>query len=403
MVKISEARARSDQLVREKLRQATELLSAAGVEAWLIVSPNGDDPAMPLVVGGSHVSQRGFFLITASGKHYAAVSSVDMDEFTRTGGYGTILPFVEDQRQVLGELLIQAEIGEGTLALDDDPHDHAWGGLGYGRFRWLQDILSDVGHRGELVSARDALAPLRSVKAPEELGRVRRAAEITNLVVDEVKRDLRVGLSEEVIQGMFLEAIDRHGVEPTAEGPIVGYGGAGYTTHHEASGRQGTVGDQLMADLGVMFEGFTSDISRTFYFLRPGEGQPPSHLRRLFGVHREAMDRALAFMKPGILGWQVDQVARQVVRDAGYPEFEHALGHQIGRLPHDGGTLLAPRWERYGDMPYGALLEGEIYTLEPTLITSEGYVCQVEEEVLVTATGSQVLTRRQDEIFCIGR
>ena len=389
-------------MVRDKLEQATELLSASGVEAWLIVTPSGGDPAIQLVVGGSHVSQRGFFLITDSGRHYAAVSSVDMDEFRITGGYETIIPYVQDQREALYHLLTQARLGSGKLALNDHAHDHAWGGLNHGRFRWLKKILVDVGYEGEIVSARDCLAPLRSVKLPEEQRRVQRAAEITNLVVDEVREALHICLSEADVQGMFLDAIDRHGVKPTAEGPIVGYGGPSYTTHHEAGSREGAAGDQLMVDWGVAFEGFTSDISRTFYFLKPGESEPPDRLRRLFDLHRAAMDAALALMKPGVLGWQVDAVARQVVRDAGYPEYEHALGHQIGRMPHDGGTLLAPRWERYGDMPLGALLEGEIYTLEPTLITDEGDVCQVEEEILVTANGSRVLTRRQNSIFCIG-
>jgi Xaa-Pro aminopeptidase len=157
-----------------------------------------------------------------------------------------------------------------------------------------------------------------------------------------------------------------------------------------------------MIDFGVNFEGFMSDVSRTFYFLKPGEGQPPAQMRRLFEAHHAAIREALQAIEPGTEGWRVDEVARQPVREAGYPEFDHALGHQVGRLGHDGGTLLAPKWEAYGNMPYGPLLEGEVYTLEPTIITTDGLVCQREEEVLVTSRGPQVLTRQQTEIICIG-
>ena len=70
-------------------------------------------------------------------------------------------------------------------------------------------------------------------------------------------------------------------------------------------------------------------------------------------------------------------------------------------MPHDGGTLLAPKWERYGTMPYGALQPGELYTLEPTIITEEGYVCQVEEEILITPADPEILTRRQTQLLCV--
>ena len=390
-----------DQLVAHKLRHASELLSASEVDAWLIVSPDDViDPTIPLVVGGTPVNQRGFFLITAHGDSYAVGHSHDVSEIERTGGYTVVIPYIDNQRQAVIELLKHARIGNGTIAINDDTHDYVWGGLSHGRYIWLERMLSDVGFRGKLVSARNILAPLRSVKTPEELRRITRAAEITQVVFDELQRSLAIGMSELTIRQLFFEAAREHGAE--SAWAVVGFGGPGYTTHREPSSRSAYPGDQLMIDCGVWFEEYASDMSRTFYFLKPGETQPPQHLRNLCDVHLTAREKALEIMRPGIMGWQVDEVARQIVQNAGYPEYEHALGHQIGRFVHDGGTQLAPKWELYGEMPYGLLMEGEVYTVEPTIITSEGYVCQIEEEFLITSHQPQALTRRQKEMICIG-
>ena len=389
-------------IVQQKLAQASALLAAAGVDAWLIVSPDGRDPALPLVVGGPPVSRRGFFLVTASGAAYAAVHSIDVAELESAGGYTVVLPYLEDMWAALSTLLRHADLPT-RLALNDDPYDPAWNGLSYGRYRWLRGVLDAIGFRGELVSARPVLAPLRAVKLPDEQARLIRAAEITDQIAAEVETALNMRLTEREVQQLFLERMRAHGVRPTAEGPIVGFGGPGYTTHREPGDRRAAPGDQLMVDFGVEFEGYCSDISRTFYFLRPGESEPPAALRRLFDAHRAAINAALGVMRPGVLGWQVDAVARDVVRQAGYPEFEHALGHQLGLMAHDGGTLLAPRWERYGDMPNGALAAGEIYTLEPTIITSDGLVCQFEEEVLIQADGPRVITQRLTGMVSLSR
>jgi len=76
-------------------------------------------------------------------------------------------------------------------------------------------------------------------------------------------------------------------------------------------------------------------------------------------------------------------------------QYQHALGHQVGRTAHDGGTVLGPRWERYGRLPYQSVQEGEVYTLELGVsVDGRGYL-GIEEMVQVTAEGCDWLTRRQ--------
>ena len=100
-------------------------------------------------------------------------------------------------------------------------------------------------------------------------------------------------------------------------------------------------------------------------------------------------------MKPGVEGIVADTVARRVITAAGYEEFPHALGHQVGRFAHDGTALLAPRWEKYGRKPFVRLEEGMVFTIEPRLTVSGHGIVTVEEMVVVTKDGAKYLSRAQ--------
>jgi len=107
-------------------------------------------------------------------------------------------------------------------------------------------------------------------------------------------------------------------------------------------------------------------------------------------------------LRPGVPGHKVDAAARATLVEAGYEEPKYALGHQVGRSAHDGGTLLAPLWDRYGDAPLGPVEEGNVYTLEyGAQVPSRGYI-GLEEDVLVTADGIEWLSTPQRELWLVG-
>ena len=120
-----------------------------------------------------------------------------------------------------------------------------------------------------------------------------------------------------------------------------------------------------------------------------------------FATVRQAIEAARAAMRPGVLGKEIDAIARKVVTDAGYPEFLYATGHHLGRACHDGGGLLGPEWERYGDTPNRPLEAGHVYTVEPGLfVDGYGYM-GLEEDVLVTDEGAIYLGAPQSEVILI--
>jgi len=119
-------------------------------------------------------------------------------------------------------------------------------------------------------------------------------------------------------------------------------------------------------------------------------------------VYRASMDAGAAVLRPGVQGHEVDAAARASLIGAGYEEPMHALGHQLGRAVHDGGALLAPLWDRYGDSPRGLVEEGQVYTLEYGASIPGRGAMALEEDVLVTADGIEWLSTPQRELWLVG-
>jgi Xaa-Pro aminopeptidase len=156
-------------------------------------------------------------------------------------------------------------------------------------------------------------------------------------------------------------------------------------------------------DFGVKYEDYCSDIQRVVYLLREGETEAPVEVQRGFLTIRTAIEKARAAMQAGVTGNVIDIIARDIVTGAGYPSYPYALGHQLGRVAHDGGALLGPLWEKYGDSPKQKLEDGQVFTIEPGLAVPEYGYMGLEEDVLMTKTGAEYLGKHQAEIVLLKR
>ena len=173
----------------------------------------------------------------------------------------------------------------------------------------------------------------------------------------------------------------------------------GHTGPTELQTRRGVL---LHTDFGVLKDGYCSDLQRMWYLLDEGESEPPEDVVAAWDAVWASMDAGAAVLRPGVQGHEVDAAARASLVAAGYDEPMHALGHQLGRAAHDGGALLAPLWDRYGDAPRGLVEEGHVYTLEyGAQVPGRGYI-GLEEDVLVKADGLEWLSTPQRELWLVG-
>ncbi len=176
----------------------------------------------------------------------------------------------------------------------------------------------------------------------------------------------------------------------------VGNNPAGHVGYHNIKIKRG---DFVKLDFGVKSNGYCSDIQRNYFV---GPGPVPSPVKRMFTTAREANDKALSVLKPGVPGYLVDQAGRRLIQKRGYPEYKHALGHVLGRSTHEIGPLLGPRWSnRYGKQGEKLVEKDIVFTVEPS-VTSRYGTCNLEQDVLVTSNGYRELSKSQNEIILVG-
>jgi Xaa-Pro aminopeptidase len=389
-------------LQREKLGQLPALLREAEIDCWLVwvrETIQAPDPVLPIVLGADLVWPSAL-LFTPAGERTAIVGTFDA-EVVPSDLYGRVIPYDEGIADVLREELDR--IAPRTIGINESPSDVAADGLTSGMKALLLEILEPTAYADRLVSAEGLIGRLRGRKSPFEQARIRDAVRITEGIFDELDGFLAVGQTEIEIQRFVHRRMAELGVGfawQAASNPAIDAGPSKPFGHGAPSGDRTKPGHLLHFDFGVQSGGYSSDLQRMYFFGSPDE--IPEEVQRAFDTVRDAIQLAADFLRPGVRGKEVDAVARQHVIDCGYPPFAHALGHQVGRFAHDGGTLLGPPWERYGESPNGLIEAGNVFTLELHVPTTDYGQVSLEEDVLVTETGCEFLSQPQRAIRCIG-
>lgn len=390
-------------IVLEKVQQAIPILAEKDIDLWLTFVRETSaipDPVLPLIYGAADLTWQSALLIARNGERIAIVGQYEAETARATGAYPTVIPYDESIRPALVETLTRLD--PRRVAVNTSPDDPQADGLTHGMYRVLLDLLRGTPYGERLVSAGAIINALNGRKTASEVARIRAAVAETEDIYRLTCDNLQPGMTErQVGEFMHAELARRNlGAAWTYEScPAVNAGPDSVVGHGAPSEIQLARGQIVHFDFGVRKDDYCSDIQRVVYLLRPGESAAPPEVQRGFEVIVAAIRAAAAALRPGVPGREVDARARQVVTDAGYPEYKYGTGHQLGRRAHDGGTLLAPLWERYGETPNLLVEEGQVYTLEPGLaVPGYGYI-GIEEDVLVTATGVEFLSLPQQALI----
>jgi Xaa-Pro aminopeptidase len=290
------------------------------------------------------------------------------------------------------------------IAVNYSESDAAADGLTHGQWLSLRRSLEGTPYVDRLVSAERLIAALRGRKTDAEQERIRKACEATVAIFEAVTPRLRAGLTERQFAAMIVEEMERRGLTPAWDAdhcPAVFTGPDSAGAHAGPTDRAIERGHIVNVDFGVRREGYCSDLQRTWYVLRPGETAAPEPVQRGFDTILKSIRDAAGALKPGATGAEIDDVARGVVTGAGYAEYPHGTGHQIGRVAHDGGAGLLPRWERYGQTPHLPIEAGQCFTIEPRLTVAGHGIATCEDIVAVTDSGARFLSRSQDRLWLV--
>lgn len=396
----------ADPLIREKIQQVPKILDELGLDAWLLFtreSAGVHDPSLDLVVG-ANVTWHSAFLLTRKGERIGVIGSLDKANIESHGHYPELVTYVggitDDLRKVLGRL------DPKRIAVNFSVNDPAADGITHGQWLALVKSLEGTPYAARLESAERLVAALRGRKTAAEQRLIKEACDATVQIFEAVTPKLRAGLTESQFAAIIVEEMNRTpGLTPawdTDHCPAVFTGPDSAGAHAAPTDRRIEAGHIVNVDFGVRRNGYCSDLQRTWYVLKPGESAAPAPVQKGFETILKSIRDAAAAIKPGKQGAEIDDVARGTVTAAGYAEYPHGTGHQIGRVAHDGGGGLLPRWERYGNTPMLPIEVGQCYTIEPRLSVPGHGVATCEDIVVVEDRGASFLSRPQERLWLVG-
>jgi len=392
-------------LIQEKVNQAIEILKEGQTDLWLtfVRETSGvRDPALDLLIGPNDLTWPSALILTRQGEKIAILGNLEKDAISRLNVFDTIIGYDTAVSGPLRDTITRLK--PDRIAVNTSRNNVHADGLTHAMYEILREHLKDTPYADRLVSAEPILNALRGRKTPAELERIRKAVEITDEIYKKTFDFIKLGMTElEIGECMHKLAQDyKVGLAWLEENcPAVNSGPNSSVGHSGPTNIKVELGHIIHFDFGVKYDDYCSDIQRVVYVLREGETEAPPEVQRGFITIRTAIEKSREAMQAGVTGNSIDVISREIVTDAGYPEYQHALGHQLGRVAHDGGALLGPLWEKYGDSPNQTLEVGQVFTIEPSLAVPGYGQMSLEEDVVIADQGAEYIGEPQREIVLI--
>lgn len=271
---------------------------------------------------------------------------------------------------------------DATMIVDLDVHT-----IGYeaeamlvGTFHGISAQLNDRHHAHEWVPADGLVETLRLVKSESEIALLRKAFEITSEAFERVRPTIEAGQTEWDVAWRIHQAFVELGAEGPAFPTIVAAGTHAARPHHEPGSRVIREGEPIVIDMGARYHGYCADLTRTVWV-----GEPDDKLREIYPIVAAAVEEAIERVQPGMTGADMDAAARQYIDARGYGEaFSHSLGHGVGVRVHEGPSASKESKD--------TLAVGHVITVEPGIYLPEWGGVRVEDVILITEQGIEVLT-----------
>ena len=234
---------------------------------------------------------------------------------------------------------------------------------------------------------------LRMIKDAAEIAALRESARRIRPVADAAFAAARAGVAERQVAAAIEAAMRQAGYERPAFDTIVGSGPHSALPHYRAGDRVLTEGDLVVLDFGGVLDGYCSDLTRTVAI-----GSIAPEARRIYDAVLEAQRAAVGAVRPGVTTTEVDAAARGVLeRHRLGPAFGHGTGHGLGLDVHEDPRITKPR----PDVEAIPLAPGMVFTIEPGAYVAGFAGVRIEDDVLVTESGCEVLTDVPRELLTL--
>lgn len=248
--------------------------------------------------------------------------------------------------------------------------------LTYAQYRQLQQALPSQ----ELLPLEKVVEELRAVKDEGEIREIRGAIALVAEALRSIRPLLRPGIAEREVALEFESHLKRMGAEKIPFDVIVASGARSGMPHGVASSKIIQSGNLVIFDCGATFQGYNSDLTRTWIIEKSDSRQ-----EEIYQIVLEAQKKAIESIKPGIHTHEVDAAARTVIQEAGYGEFfGHGTGHGVGLALHEEPSLSRDEGP--------VIREGMVVTVEPGIYLPDWGGVRIEDMILVTSEGHEVLT-----------
>lgn len=331
------------------------------------------------------------FLYSSVNRHYftglTTSNGLLLVEQRGTPVFYTDFRYMEVAHRVLKEIEIRKFKTTKEQLADYTKFAANWKQIGYegtltvAQYLPLQEAMSNA----KWTSVTTMISALRAVKSPAEIDAIRRSAIANDALFADLMDTFKVGMSELEMLRQFKMKMAARGLSESFA-PILCAGTNAVECHHEPDETVLQPNSELLIDMGVIVDNYCSDMTRTVFF-----GEPTERFREIHKIVLEANRAALAAIKPGVPCKEIDAIARGIIKKYGYGDyFDHSLGHGVGLEVHE-----QPAMSPTNDV----LLEpGMIITDEPGIYIPGDVGVRIEDLVLVTETGCEVLSHTPHEI-----
>ena len=249
----------------------------------------------------------------------------------------------------------------------------------------LMDIVDDA----DFSDGSYILDDLRAIKDEEEKDYMKKSSELNDLAMEKMKKKLSEDLSEKEMSRFLADTYEELGASGFSFDPIIAYGKNGADPHHNNDSSKKVIGDSIIVDMGCRYLDYCSDMTRTFFYKEVSDKS-----KEVYNTVLNANLAAISVIKPGVKLSTIDKAARDVISEAGYGEyFTHRTGHFIGLETHDKGDVSSSN--------DNTAKVGNIFSIEPGIYLPGEVGVRIEDLVLVTEDGCEVLNSYSKELTII--